>query len=805
MIYYSHSRKDDLGKTLGSKELKIHIAGVQEKAFFHLTKNLDLRYSEDELKELLKLLAVFHDFGKYTSYFQDYLLRRPNVNVELKRHAQVGGVVAYNFLKKKDGQKALLALYLISLHHNNLINVVDVGRKFDRQLRDIIEQQLDDLKEKLPTIEQELSLQNIERYLHYINDRDLRKGYKIWSINNTTIQDYFIINYLFSLQIEADKLDASDTHVYELKDINSECVDIRFGRPYLSKKELSYLTNNELRNHCRSVVVSHLDSDKILENYLFTLTAPTGIGKTMTALDFALKLKKKLKEEKKIEARIIYALPFINIIEQALYEYQETLKTEKVKILAHYQYADVFGEKKQEENEVSEGHSYNQKLMMLDTWQADIIITSFVQFFETLIGNRNKLLKKFNHFANAIIILDEVQTLRLEYLPLLGSVLFYLSKFLKSRIVLMSATRPKIFELAQQEIVKSPILYKELLVNHEEVFALFNRTSIHPILDRLQTDGTERTDEFIEKIFSKKWHPGLSALIVVNTVNLSIKLYESLQLFINSNNYKNTLYYLSTNIIPVDRLVQIEQIQDELRKGHNPILVATQVVEAGVDLDFDIGFRDIGPIDSIIQVAGRINRNNHPDKAESPLFIVDFNEKATINVYGTLTYIQAKRSLCQQKIFKEREYLKLVNSYFKDISDKRSFSRSRYLFQSMESLRYDYDNINNCPVSSFKIIEESNQYRSVFIEINDKARSLAEKYLEKITALITAEEFNQKYKLDFQQHIITVPHYLCNDLDFINEYEDNILIVPLEKIELFYNQNTGFIRKKPDTNVSYTF
>jgi len=97
--------------------------------------------------------------------------------------------------------------------------------------------------------------------------------------------------------------------------------------------------------------------------------------------------------------------------------------------------------------------------------------------------------------------------------------------------------------------------------------------------------------------------PGLSALIVVNTVNLSIKLYESLQLFINSNNYKNTLYYLSTNIIPVDRLVQIEQIQDELRKGHNPILVATQVVEAGVDLDFAYWFRDIGPIDSIIQVA----------------------------------------------------------------------------------------------------------------------------------------------------------------------------------------------------------
>src|SRR5690606_18305297 len=134
----------------------------------------------------------------------------------------------------------------------------------------------------------------------------------------------------------------------------------------------------------------HLENDNILNQYIFTLTAPTGIGKTMTALDFALKLKSKIKQKQIFEPRIIYALPFINIIEQALSEYKRTLPKD-IQILGHYQYADIFGEEKNPINDDGAEINYNQKLMALDTWQADVVITSFVQFFETLIGNRNKL------------------------------------------------------------------------------------------------------------------------------------------------------------------------------------------------------------------------------------------------------------------------------------------------------------------------------------------------------------------------------------------------------------------------------
>ena len=608
--------------------------------------------------------------------------------------------------------------------------------------------------------------------------------------------------------IEADKLDASDTILYKLKSIKPSSVDDRFGKPDVNKKDLADLSNNELRNYCRTVVVTNLEQNDILEHYIFTLTAPTGIGKTMTALDFSLKLKDKIKKNSGVETRIIYALPFINIIEQALNEYNKVLEAQNINILGHYQYADVFGKNDQKENVDGAEQGYDQKLMALDTWQADVVITSFVQFFETLIGNRNKLLKKFNHFANSIIILDEVQTLRLDQMPLLGAALFYLTKFLKSRIILMTATRPKIFELAQQEILNpegEKVEPKELLTNYEAVFALFKRTSINPLLNNLKEEKENRTREFVYSIFADKWHAEKSCLIVCNTVKRSIEVFDMIRNFLEENNLGNPIYYLSTNIIPAHRLERIQYIKDDIQHQKAPILIATQVVEAGVDLDFDMGFRDIGPIDSIIQVAGRINRNNDVKKTHSPLYIIDFDVKATTMVYGRLTYIQAKKALEQKKCFYEKEYLELITAYFDGISKKSSFADARTFFNSMKTLKYDSEEKNELPVSAFRIIEESDRYAAVFIEIDEDASEVLEKYLQKITNEISKEEYNKDWKLKFQQHIISVPKYLCTDLETVNEYEENILVVPKNEIGSRYSSETGYNRDFKEQNTVYTF
>jgi len=797
---YSHSHKLPDGKIVGRKRLISHLTNVLKIAQTQLYPGVLFK----KLDTIIDVLTKFHDLGKYSSYFQNYLLKIEPINNRLKVHSGTGGIASYNYLKNKDEKLAIICAFLIFRHHGDLISLDEFPKKFDFDLLNVFNNQVNDLKNRISIIEDELSIKDLLNFLFFPDEKNIRKFIRTWVKRNPDIQDYFLINYLFSLLIQADKLDASETKLYHRLMINPKSVDERFGEVVLSdfeKINLKCLTNNELRNYCRAEVISHLVKNNILSYNIFTLTAPTGIGKTMIALDFALKLKRKIAIKENREPQIIYALPFINIIEQSLSEYYKTLQN-NVKILAHYQYADVFGKHIE-----SDEKNYQQRLMTLDTWQGDVVITSFVQFFETLIGNRNKLLKKFNHYAGSIIILDEVQTLRLDQMPLIGAAIFYLAKFLNARILLMTATKPKIFELAKKEILnneKENLIALELLTNHKEVFSLFSRTSIHPILN---SNPSKDISEFIESLLNKKWRNDKSCLFVCNTVNRSIEVHDIIKQFIEKADCKNPIYYLSTNIIPAERLFIIDEIKSDINSHKKPILVSTQVVEAGVDLDFDMGFRDLGPIDSIIQVVGRINRNNNTKKKDSPLFIVDFNDCK--KVYGSLTYGQAKKVFEDRSIIHENEYLTIINNYFDNISDVSSLSKSKNIFKAMKELKYDgtdEEKRNFETISSFKIIEESVNYLSVFIEIGESARNAKEAFIKKISAENPdfGEEHFATFKRTFHQHIIAVPEYLqkvqeIKQMDWM--LTENIYYVPFEEVNNFYDNQTGFIRQSQKEEV----
>ena len=798
MPVYSHSKND--GKTrVGSKLLIDHLQGVRDLAIENLSDRIHFSVDDSnqtvDCFELLDSICWLHDLGKYTGYFQAYLLEPGKFNSRLKAHSNLGAHTAFSLHKEQNNEHALLAYYIIKLHHSNLLNLDQVlypdgysGSRFSEL--DIFEKQkknlaeLNELHSFFPAFDPGL--------IRHHDAKELFGLYKKALCKSDCIANYFKVNYLFSLLIESDKLDASDTDLYQRVSLPADAVDKKFGKPEVRGMDLQNLTQNELRNFVRAEVVGNLKQSDILEKRIFTLAAPTGIGKTMTSLDFALKLRKKIEIEEEYLPQVIYGLPFINIIEQALGEYENTLDSGK--ILGHYQYADVFGSDSRQENTPGdEGRHYSQKQMSWDTWQSDIVITSFVQLFETLIGNRNKLLKKFHHFAGSIIILDEVQTLAIEKLPVVGAALYYLCKFMNARLIIMTATQPKLFELMHRELDietrDKQLVPHNLSPSDNSVFACFNRTKIIPLI------GKQVENENFIEIFKEKWTKEKSCLIVVNKVNRSIELYDLLKKILGEKTDVE-LFYLSTNITPVQRQSRIEEIKCALPEK-TCILISTQVVEAGVDLNFDMGFRDLGPIDSIVQVAGRINRENSKEREGAPLYIIDFGDCRRI--YDHATDIKSRNAL-QKKSIPEKEYKSMVESYFESVSDRKlsDFSISRDVFDAMKKLRYaspGNTSKNQITVSDFKIIENAEQGKSVFVELpDDETGSRArEAFLEVLSGNMPKHVFDKQYKRAFNQRIIAVPGYLRNVAE-LGQLTEEILWIPAEVAEYYYSSNTGFIR-----------
>lgn len=805
MQVFSHSKLKE-GNREGSKLLIDHLSGVHDKALSHFSNKVVFEKSEN-VNQLLSVVCWLHDLGKYTSYFQRYLLEPEKADQQLKSHSNLGAHTAFQYFCE-NSEKALLAFYLIKMHHSNLVNIDLVLFPDNASVRmhepDIFQKQkkaLGSLKE----LEAKLEGFNASQ-IELTTPKELHNLYKKHFRKQASIERYFTTNYLFSLLIEADKLDASDTSPYSPEDLPSNAVDDRFGKPIFPDLVLQKMSQNELRNYVRSEVVSTIERVDILEKRIFTLAAPTGIGKTMTSLDFVLKLRAKISEKENHLPQIIYGLPFINIIEQSLSEYEKTLGEGKV--MGHYQYADIFGKDQKESNEISdEETSYSQKQMAWDTWQKDVIITSFVQLFETLIGNRNKLLKKFRHFADSIIILDEVQTLSIEKLPVIGAALFYAAKFLNARILIMTATQPKIFELMARElhveIDKEELQPFNLLENDDAVFKCFNRTKIIPLL-------SEKTDkEGFLQLFIKYWSSEKSCLIVVNKVSRSIEIFEVLQQYLEA--FEDVeLFYLSTNITPVERQLRITQIKEGL-KEKTCILVSTQVVEAGVDLDFDMGFRDLGPIDSIVQVAGRINRENSEDRKGSPLFIIDLGDCQKI--YGVATDIKSRKALADKEI-EEKDYKQMVETYFDGVSGNNmaDFSFSKEIFEAMQNLKYDFPSSSpkkHKTVSDFKIIEESQNGISVFVESPDDrdATEARKAYQSLLVGKMDKANFDKNFKRNFNQRIIAIPNYLSKAKELEKEpaLSENILWIQQNEFEYYYDEFTGFKRKQETENQAFSF
>lgn len=800
MRFYSHVDKDGNPQ----KELKQHLIEVAKEA----RNNIEVIPLKDKklFSEIAYLIEISHDFGKYTSFFQEYLLKKKNWGKKSYHSfisALFGAWQVQKYLEENDIQDNFyfyfpLIAYFVILHHHGDLGSIEADIPTNKDLKQpplfpraepslreklkILYEQIEDLKEneRLKSIEEDYSelkgFGKVEEFLNSWKDalnvlNKLRQNFEDFS-EDEKVMFPFITLLLYSILIDADKRDAGKVSAIKRKNLSADLVD-RYRETHFDLNSQKPI--NVFRNKIYEEVIKKIEKVP-LENHLFSLTAPTGLGKTLTALSAALKLRTRIQKEKNYTPRIIYSLPFITIIEQNyevirdvfLSQIENFGEDETAYLLKHHHLANL------EYKEGKEEKPLDESLLLIESWQSEIIITTFMQFLHTVVGFKNSFLKKYHNIAGSIILLDEVQNIPIEYWDLVGKVIRMLSEYFGCYFILLTATKPLI--LKEEEVV-------ELLEKSDNYFGKLNRVIIKPDLEN------RGIAEFIEW-FKQNYNPEKSFLIVANTIYSSKEIYEK----IRNLNLSNHLFYLSTNVIPKQRANRIKAIKKLLDCGDKPIVVSTQVIEAGVDLDFDTVIRDIGPIDSIIQVAGRCNREF--DSIQKEIYVFYLNNFAS-NVYGKIHPNVSKKLLEEDKEIPESNFYELINKYFESVKPKINDEISSIIWEAMLDLRF-YDNNppkrngHNILVSEFQLIKEKGEYIDIFVEINKEAKTIWEKYCKEVYG--EKDFLKRRYAYlsmrgKFREYIISIK----NDKKTVFPPEKcGLRYIPQEQLKDFYSIETGF-------------
>ncbi|WP_286887506.1 CRISPR-associated helicase Cas3' [Aneurinibacillus sp. UBA3580] len=767
-----------------------------------------------------------HDFGKYTDYFQDYI--RDGKNSELKVHAHISACIAHPVLVEILSSLPLeyryawtfVAYVCIRFHHGSLISFANLfNKEREKEMWNMLEQQAVHLLAKGESIFLDANLLNEWKTISLINPdflSDLRTNKRHFLNMPHYLTGrmkgehwYFALLYFFSLLIDLDKLHSSGVDIKKVRSISHERVEQYIEEKHGKKSSSSLVNRREQAKQTMLNQIFALSDEQIQTERFFTVTAPTGIGKTLASLQSALLLQERIQRIEKYTPRIVTAIPFINIIEQTKTDY-ENICGDSVRLMIHHRLTDIVPEK--DASLDTEEKAMEKRMMEIESWEADIILTTFVQFFSSLITGENRPLKKVRKLAGSIVILDEVQSLPEKYMPLLGAVLRKIAQYYGTRFILMTATQPKLLEMGDQLLRSSYVPPVELLVDYPKFFKEMRRTRIVPVLDE-----TVENEQFLSFFFDK-WKKSQSALIVVNTIQRSIELYNELEKLKREGEVPSTvsLFYLSTNIVPKHRQDVIQEVRDKL-KGKKPvILVSTQTIEAGVDLDFDIGFRDLAPLESIVQTAGRVNREG--GKGEyAPVYIVQFKRDCS-RVYSLHHWERTKSVLQKHEDIKEPEYQALIEKYYRELMESGISDESRQLWEEgILGLNFE-------KLKEFALIENIGQVVDVFVEMNEEATQFADAY-EEIKSFSNELDKSKLYSV-FDKKLVddlkTQPsayerktllrlilakmsRYMVQvrlqrafknrpiEFSARNGIVSDIFWVPPNQLEQFYDQATGFI------------
>jgi CRISPR-associated endonuclease/helicase Cas3 len=556
MPYIAH--KDQTGDRLQS--VAAHLLGTAE-----LAAGFAAAFgAEDEGRRC----GMLHDIGKYSDAFQ----RRINGSPERVDHSTAG---AWEAARLKD----VCAAFCIAGHHGGL---PDGGTKMDPPDGTTLHSRLNRAEHG-----------GIEDFGAFRREVDIPAASPPPALVGSARESLFFIRMLYSCLVDADYLD-TESFMRGTDSDRGGFPPLEEYRERLLSHILPWLENpsgdlGEMRSEILRAAISVGDAPR----GLFTFTAPTGSGKTVSSMAFALSHARALGLR-----RVVYVIPYCSIIEQTQSVFEDIFGDGS--IVAHY--SDV----EYETGEYRAAGERDKRYLAAENWDAPVVLTTTVQFFESLFGSRPSRCRKLHNLAGSVLIFDEAQMLPAPYLRPCAAAISELIRNYGCSAVLCTATQPALDRLFEEFL--SSAAPRELCPRRGEMYERFRRV-------RYERAGTLSDEALASRLAEHK-----QALCVVNRRDQAQELYAMLP--------EEGRFHLSTAMCPSDRRVKLDEIRARLKSGGVCRVVSTSLVEAGVDVDFPVVFRALAGLDSIVQAGGRCNREGTPGIVNGVVYIFESDRPA---------------------------------------------------------------------------------------------------------------------------------------------------------------------------------
>lgn len=665
----------------------------------------------ESFADLYEFCGLIHDIGKYSSDFQKHISGENNK----VRHSIYGAILATK-------QSMLDVAMPVYGHHSGLPNRPDM---------------LLDIKTEQST-PKSIYDEILKKWDEDTKNKVKIPGDESFRVIPDVLQKELFVRMLFSSLVDADSLDTErhfcedrfNARIYQPLNavfLLNQLQQKRFI-PFMNDLDKSDQPINKLRNFVRI----YAESKANLPQGFFSLTLPTGMGKTLCSINWALHHALCHKNIK----RIIIVLPFISIIDQTAEELKAIFNEEgKDFVLEHHSNIINIDDKNPDES--------SPKQLATENWDYPIIVTTAVQFFESLFSNKRSACRKLHNIQDSIIIFDEIQTLPLNVTEPTLVMLENLQQLCRCSILFCTATQP---DFKTRKGFSGVNHIESLVEDPQHIFDETKRVAYQPLNGYNQLAISELAD-----IVTKQ---GKSALVVFNTKKKARMFYEELR---GIDGYQT--FHLSTTMCPVHRKEIIRTIRQVLTSKEPIIVSSTQLIEVGVDMDFPTVYRELAPLESIIQSAGRCNREGKISLGDVYLFSLTESGQPSQEYrawleFANLLYRGNEEKLCTHDFY-EYYYRELVKNYAHTDKYTITEDRKKLLYQTV--------------ADKYKIIDSSSQALFVY-GYNSDSRQLYNQVKDK-------EYLTKQERQQVSQYCVQVfDNFLRDNSSFIGSEQCGLLV-----------------------------